>query len=712
MNFLNPGILIALAAISIPILIHLLNLRKVRKMEFSTLMLLKEIQKSKMRRIKLKQLLLLLFRILAIASLVLAFAQPVYEGYAGSTDASNSSVIIFLDDSFSMTSRDSKGMYLQQAKNSVKKILELKKASNEIYFVPVSKLTMRNSKFLYNNAGEVLDSLERIKPSNVTSDLSRIAEFISNVFVKNNSPVKEAFVVSDFQKSDMNGELRPLEGIENVRLYLLKTGSRTANNLSVDSLKIVSKILQKDKSIKLSAYINDYSPYSVKNKIVNLVVEGELKGEKAIDINSFDKSKIEFSFMPSKSGSISGYLELVQSDFGEDEIESDNKVYFSLYIPEHFEIGILNESSPENTFVKLALESASFVLSDSSGSGNDLFRINNISSLDQNMFKNQVLFISGRNEFTDSESEMLKGFVSHGGGLFLFPGKDVRIDNYNSTLLSKLNTARIGGLNSDKSQNENLKLGKVDFQNPLLSEIFSNKNLNITSDQFDIQSPKIFSYYELLNNENSSDIISLTNGKPFLIESSLARGRVLMSCVPATTDFSDFPLKDIFVPIIVRSIYYLSNQFEYQSGYAVGKANITPVNGIENISAITLPDKKTIGGDLFPEITPESFVVIPYSDNFIQTGTYEMKDSSGKVIDFSLNYNSSESDMRPASREELLGFFEAGNFRNVTYVKDNEEITDVVRDSRNGINLWKYFLIAAILFALSEMILSRKIEKS
>ncbi|MBR9976556.1 MAG: BatA domain-containing protein, partial [Bacteroidetes bacterium] len=103
MTFLNPLYLIALVAAAIPIILHLLNLRKTRVIEFSTLTFLKELQRSKIRKLKIRQWLLLALRTLIIVFLVLAFTRPALRsgfGFLPGTTA-KSSVVIVLDNSFS-----------------------------------------------------------------------------------------------------------------------------------------------------------------------------------------------------------------------------------------------------------------------------------------------------------------------------------------------------------------------------------------------------------------------------------------------------------------------------------------------------------------------------------------------------------------------------------------------------------------------------------
>src|SRR5690606_12731613 len=125
MIFLNPAVLLGLIAASIPVIIHLLNLRKLKKIEFSTLSFLKELQKNKIRKIKIKQWFLLALRIAIILLLVLAFARPTLEGVAigGTTSAAKTSAVFILDDTYSMSVVDGNGSYFNQAKSVLKEIL-------------------------------------------------------------------------------------------------------------------------------------------------------------------------------------------------------------------------------------------------------------------------------------------------------------------------------------------------------------------------------------------------------------------------------------------------------------------------------------------------------------------------------------------------------------------------------------------------------------
>ena len=140
MVFLNPAVLFGLLAASIPVLIHLFNLRKLKKIEFSTLAFLKELQKNKIRKIKLKQWLLLALRVLIVLLLIMAFARPTLEGVAigGTTSAAKTTAVFLLDDTYSMSVVDGKGSYFNQAKGTIHELIRQLQEGDEAALVLTS----------------------------------------------------------------------------------------------------------------------------------------------------------------------------------------------------------------------------------------------------------------------------------------------------------------------------------------------------------------------------------------------------------------------------------------------------------------------------------------------------------------------------------------------------------------------------------------------
>tara|TARA_E500000075_G_C6785819_1_gene219206 strand:+ start:116 stop:577 length:462 start_codon:yes stop_codon:yes gene_type:complete len=119
MTFLSPSVFWLLGAISIPIAIHLLNLLRLNKVEFSSIQYIKKLKTSSIRKIKIKKLILLLLRILIITCLVMMMAQPVTQGFMPGwiSAEQDSKLVILIDNSASMSSQNGEKSYLEQSKN-------------------------------------------------------------------------------------------------------------------------------------------------------------------------------------------------------------------------------------------------------------------------------------------------------------------------------------------------------------------------------------------------------------------------------------------------------------------------------------------------------------------------------------------------------------------------------------------------------------------
>ncbi|MBP9096443.1 MAG: BatA and WFA domain-containing protein [Ignavibacteria bacterium] len=703
MTFLNPSILFALFAISIPIIIHFFNLRKLKKVEFSTLMFLKELQKSKMKRIKLKQLLLLLFRILVITFLVLAFANPVYKGIAGDSSTSSASLII-IDNSFSMSAKDAYGDYLEQAKVSANDIISTLNPSDEITIIASSEFGKSSSAYWTNTFPDYKDSIKNIAISYKDFNLPQCIENAKDIISKSSALNKNIYILSDFQKNNFI-DISSSNPTPDYSVFGVNIGKREVNNVSLEDFKIESAIIEQGRDVKLSVNIHNFSQYGLSNKTLNIYSRVNdsnfvLKGEKVVDLQSSENKKIELNFKAEKSGNNSGMIELVIDNAQDDEIKYDNKIYFSFFIPEKFKIGLIGN---DTKFIKLAVESASSFLTDSSKRQFNLFDVSELNTLPSNLSNYNIVFLSGQDRFSSSETEALSSYISNGGTAYFFPSQNADINSYNA-LFTKLNSAHLGNINSDMEPNKSVKIGRVNFEHPLLSGIFKNEKLNFTSDKFILDSPELKSFYSITTGEKDVTLIEFSNNQPFLIENNAGQGRVLLSSVSANDKMSDLPMKSIFVPLIVRSIFYSQGNINNTS-YTIAKNNVISINQSFSISSAINPGNIRI--NYSPSIS-SSYIALPYSNFSSVPGIYSFNDSSNSKYSFALNFNSNESNLGKADTKQIESFFKI-YFQNVKVVNDINQVKEIVKEAKFGIELWKYFLILALIFVAAELILSRKI---
>ena len=687
MTFINPYFLFGLFAVAIPILLHLFNLQKVRKMEFSTLMFLKEIQKSKLRKIRIKQILLLLLRILIIVFLVLAFSNPVYKGYlSGNNPDIRKCGIFVLDNSFSMGVKDEKGSYFEQAKNSIKNILTLYGANDKIFLITSSHLK-GFEKSEIKDAQSMLDSIKNLELTSVRFEQANLMNYINEITTKQNFPLYEVFILSDNQKNNfstenINGRLFTGDS-KDIHFYNIDIGKRTANNISIEKVELKSKILESNRDIKVSVILKNHNEFNSLNKQVNLFIDDKKVSEAVTDLASLERKEIILTFKPGHTGSSSGYVELLQPDFFEDEVTNDNKYYFTYFIPEKINSGLIGENESGFKYIKLAIESAEKI----SNSENKIYSLNSYPNISESVKNNDMLIISGKNNFTDSESGILSDYLKQGGGVLIFPGKNINAESYN-LLLSKINSFRlenISRLNQDTS--EERKFEKIDFEHPIFYGAFKNDELSITSDKFFVESPRINFVYKILPDNNSKILMSLPGKQAFLAESEAGEGKLIFCAVSADEDMSDFPEKSLFPLIINKSILYLGNGVYKNENNIAGKNNI-----------VTLGKNKVFS--------------VPYSEKFKEQGIYQMFDSTLKQnFYFALNRDSIESDFLKADTKEIKEFYDAYKIKNIEYLSDADVINPTVVKAREGKELWKIFVVLALLFILLEMIYAKKLEK-
>lgn len=686
MTFINPYFLFGLFAAVIPILLHLFNLQKVRKMEFSTLMFLKEIQKSKLRRIRIKQILLLILRILIIVSLVFTFSNPVYKGYfAGRNPDIRKCGIFILDNSFSMEVKDDKGMYYGQAKSILNDLLKLYGSDDKLFLISSSHIK-NFEKGELADAQTLLDSLKNLELTSVGFDMPKLINYAGEIIRKNNLPLYEVFIISDNTKVNFTQEntIQTFsESGKNIHFYNIDIGKRSANNISIDKAEIKSKIPEREKEIKVSVILKNNNKFNCLNKQIKLFTGDKLADEKVVDLASLERKEVVLSFKTATTGSMSGYVELLQSDFFEDEVATDNKYYFSYYIPEKINIGLYAGSEPSAKYIKLAIESA-LKMKETGGS---IYKLNTYAEIDESVKNCDVIILTGIKNFSEQAKNTIQNYLKSGGGVLVFPSKDINIESYN-LLLGKINSVRIENLaRISTDTNSRSKFEKIDFEHPLFYGAFKNEQLSITSNEFYVESPDVKYIYKILPNENSKILITLPGKEAFLTETKTGEGKMVFCSVSADEEMSDFPRKSIFPMIINKSVLYLGSGMNEQGNNITGKNNII-----------------AIGKNMI--------ISIPYSEKYKEQGIYTIEDSLSKnKFFFALNRDSLESNFQKADLNDFKSFYDKNKIKNTEFITDADAVNSTVLKAREGKELWKIFAVLALIFILLEMAYAKKLEK-
>ena len=692
MTFLNPAILFGLIAASIPILIHLLNLRKLKKIEFSTLQFLKELQKNKIRKIKLKQWLLLALRVLIILLIVTAFARPTLEGISigGTTSAAKTSAVFILDDTFSMSVIDQQGSYFNNAKQTIKEIVNQLQEGDEASIILVSQQPEEINPT--TNLERFINEIDDIPISYISSELNNTIIKAAEIVGESQNFNKEIYLLTDFQK----GRLVSPENVinlnellnEQVRFYAFDYSGKEILNTGISNLKLNTQIFEKNKPVKFEAEVTNYSSTPVNNLVVSLFIEDERLAQRSLNLNS-GETKIASLEAPAKgTGLIEAYVELE-----EDDILQDNKRYTSIYIPEKIEVLILSDEIEKSRFINLALQS---------GATKSFIEVatKNINQAGATQFKNYDAVIINNSSF-ESISDKLRDFLSEGKGLVIFPSSTGTAEAFSSSLMG-LGLPGSGGLITAEN-NQSIEFDEIDYNHPLFENIFLEKQKR------QIESPSINTYYKINVLETGKSIIKIIDGSSFLSEYSESGGKVFLFNSSADLSWNDFPLKSIFAPLLNKIVLYISaNKSENEEQFAGEKINVNILNRTLPQIRILRPDGKEDFININETIS-SNFLTYSFSE---QAGNYKFFSGKNLLNSVSVNTYPLESVVGHYSENEFENYLDEIKFKGSFLMIDkNENPVEQILQARFGSELWRYFLIAALIIALIEMTVARNVKK-
>ena len=694
MVFLNPAVLFGLLAASIPVVIHLLNLRKLKKIEFSTLAFLKELQKTKIRRIKLKQWILLALRVLIILLLVAAFARPTIKSFSigGTASAAKTSAVIILDDTYSMSVVTDRGSYFNRAKQTAKSLIDELQEGDEVSVVLLSGEKKLETTSNFTSAKNFIDETEiSFIGGTVHNSLIKAAQILSES--KNFN--KEVYVLSDFQKTELKLAETTLSDLSdlipnNIRIYSFDFASQEPANITLTDFKVNNQIFEKGKLINFSASVKNTSEKSFNNSVVSLFINGNRSAQQSFSAAPGETKLINFETTLKENGLLEIFAELE-----DDDIIYDNKRYLSISVPEKISTAIFFDNLSDTKFVELALNGGS----ESAPISIQKFPLSRIAST--NLESYDAVIIIGSESINNYDR--IKQFIENGGSLLLMPGSETTLQKFQK-LCNELGIAKpsafAGKINDDLNT---ASFEKTDFQHPIFSNLYEKESKK------QIDSPEIYYYLKLALSGNGKKIISLIDGSAFFGEFDKNNGRILLFNIAPVLSWSNFPLKGIFAPLMNKAVFYLSSKVKDINNYKTGDEILADVN---NVLLPQIKITKPVRGEEFVNL--DSLGVKNYL-KFSKTGTpgiYKFY-SGEKLQDYaSVNFNAVGSELNYLSNNDFEEYLKEINFTGVHLnISPDENFSAAIYQSRFGSELWRYFVLAAMLVALIEMFVTRSAKK-
>lgn len=687
MNFLNPLVLLGMAAAGIPVLLHLLNLRRLRTVDFSTVRFLQELQHTRVRRLRLQQILLLILRTLIIVFAVLAFARPTVPGALPLLAVeARSSVVILLDNSASMEAADQRGERFRQARRAAEQILAGLKDGDEVAVLPLAGRDPQRTVEFTRTFASAREAVERMGIADDRADLGDGLRAARALFADASHAHHEIYVVSDAQRGmvDDADTTRILDTDASVMLVRIGDGIKgLEQNLSVDSIAVLTRLVQPDRPVELEAFVRNGGAQDASNVLVTLAYDGTRVAQRAIDVPAGATRSVVVAAPPQRRGIIAASIELES-----DAIDRDNVRHAGIAIPPRSRVAVIGADAGAR-LARLALSVPGL-----EGALPQVAAFDRVSDVASTMSTFDVVMLVDP-DVGDRDVPLLSQFVAQGGGLIV-----VGQSSAATTGLLRGFGLQIGDV-QEAPADRPWTITSVVRTHPMFAGVFKG-----TTDATGIaESPRVLRQHDV---RGGIDLMRTQRG-PYVVEGSSSGGRVLFVAASPLAAWGTLGMSGVFPMLMVRSVLYAGMPRDAGLDVRIGERVQAPIPPrAAGKGTLTVIDAHGVSSTVAPSPHPAGDVVIipaQYRAGVVKV----MAADSSAVVAVSVH--------RPV-HESILSYMDDAAWRatvsrqvrdadHVEVVDASDGMDRAITHARLGSELWPLCIVLALLCAIAEMLVAR-----
>jgi len=688
MTFLNSALLAALSLGLIPILIHLLNRQRFKQVDFPTLRFLQEMQRQKMRRVRVRQWILLALRTLAILALVFAMARPVLRsdsGLLGGGEA-RASVVLVLDRSLSMTTEAQSGTRFREMQMRAQEILQSLGSNDEIQIVWADATPELFPETPTQHAPLLREAIESASATEGGGDLVAALGSARLILGKSQNLLKEVYVLSDFSGSAWPKEL-PAQPViaEDVRLFVVKVGSDNAINVGLTGADITSRLITPGRAVELEFTATNSGNGDVNDRIVGVYLDGKRVAQTRVSLRTGEERTEQVRFVPDGVGELAGYVRMEDAD----AFNGDDVLRFVLKVPARLNVAVAGADGPARALTALAL--------DPSGRGESFVHTLELSpqqleAEDWSAF--DAIFLVDAPAVSGAFGERVTAYLQTGRGILIAGGPNFDTRAHAGWMQSVGLPAPLEAKPLGEAESH---WARVDLAHPLFEGIFQEKPADI--------SPEFTRLLTTARGTTSSTIIEGAGGSAYLIEAAKGRGRALFLTSSPDPQWSTLFRAGVFSPLMTASAAYLAGSGSAGSQFVltVGEGAETLLRSAEGMQYELAQDAESIRLTGSP-VTGGQLLKIP---PLAKTGIYSLKQNAQLVRPIVVNAPRNESLIEPVTADETLALMGGKQ----SALEPGENVATAIREGRCGRELWKLFMYLALAFLIAEMLIARTPKK-
>jgi Aerotolerance regulator N-terminal/von Willebrand factor type A domain/CARDB len=732
MNFLNPALAFGAAAFAVPLIIHILNRSRFRTVEWGAMHLLESVIKVNHRRFHLEQLLLLLLRCALPVLLALCLARPVLTGSRVLEGAAPVSMVILLDNSYSMETVGQTGSRFDLAIEAACDILEATHRGSEISVIQTGGRPTPLFDQPVFDAGTVIQQLQQLRAGFGASDMRTAIDEGLAALSGMSHVRRELVVISDFQSADwspINANVahairQQVEAMPfDTAITLLQIGAPVTGNVSVESLDYPQKALGVGQQVALRTTIRNHGNGAAQNARVVLKIDGSEHSVQQIHLEPNGSTQSLFPCEFPSPGSHVMQVDVIVDD----PLAADNHMAATISIWDNIPV-LLVDGDPSSQPLKSETDFLSVALTPFTLGRvrlADLVQTNTITANEltqETLATQRVVVLANVSRLSDAALASVVTFVSQGGVLIVFPGNHIDVDWYRQhmyaggTALLPFAFGTPRGTADDSEASARIVAQR--FDHPAL-ELFNDASNG------DLTSAEIRQWYQLVDapveaslepsdsngrpavdTENTVIMSQLDNGDVLLAERRLGDGVVVQMATACDADWSDLPMRPFFVPLVQQLITTTASQAVPPRNISTGEPAVALFPPAEGDAAVSVIQPDGVGSTLAS--TEHGNMLVARFDNTQRPGVYSMALPSTETIHFVANTSRAESDLNTMDESQLNTLSTAIA---AAVVKSPAQFLEQDRLRRHGREIWKVVLAVLLALMFLELVLQQRFAR-
>jgi len=729
MQFLNNPWLwggLAAAGVAVPIIIHLLNRYRHRQVDWAAMELLKRAMTIRSRQIRIEDILLLILRCAAILMIAAALVRPtVPAGGSSWMGRQNVGAVVAIDASYSMAQKEFAGRRFDRAKARAEEILATFQPGDPVTLV---LLGSRPHVLLPGVPFERTLFEKTLKEAEVLPErlnLDACLEDMKRIFARGElkAAVRECYVITDAQQATFakvspaaRETLRGLGG--EGRLFVIPTGADSAENVAVTRFQLESGVLRKGMSVRFVADVKNFGKRSRDGMKLGLFAReagaphatagGDARGKLVAqpDVGTIAPGatvSVPVEYRCETPGDVRLTAELARQNAdlaNVDEVPQDNARYLVAHVREQVRV-LLVDGEPsdkpmqgETDWLRRALVPKAAALYRS-------LSVQKIPAVEMATARftdyDVVVLANVGPDIAADQVKALGTFAEQGGGLVLFPGKRVDAKAYNKAMQYGGGSLLPGQL-GDIVKDNNPKFAGWGVEVSKDGGAIASAIRRLPVDM--LAEPTIRQYVNVKLGDGGHQVLGIAGtGSPLLAHKPIGRGAVMLWTTTADRDWADLVLSPAYLIALNQSITDLTAR-SYERPLLTGQPMALPVPDPQAKVMVRAPGG---GEELARIITAENRSTLQYAKTDAP-GFYELaggKDVASSAV--AVNVDPGESDVQIVPLET---FRDSMKDLPVRVVVPDDNIGDLVRQSRVGRELWPWFLSAGLALLVIESLLA------